>query len=346
MSQPKNQRVDDRHEAVDIGTARRREWQRELSRAITTVPELLSAVGLADDAPDIAHSQFPLRVPRGFVARMRRGDRHDPLLQQALPVAAEADDVPGFAADPVGDLASMLSPGLLQKYHGRALLITTGACAIHCRYCFRRNFPYGESSTTPAHLDAAVARIAADPTISEVILSGGDPLSLSDDRLRSLLSRLAEIDHVERIRLHTRYPVVLPERIDDAFCDVIAMSPRPLVVVIHANHANEIDSGVAAALAALGQHAALVLNQTVLLKGVNDSAPDLATLSTRLADCGVSPYYLHQLDPVAGAAHFTVSDERARHIVGELTRMLPGYLVPKLVREISGEPSKRNLGSR
>ena len=346
MTQPTHQREDDRCEPVDIRTATRREWQRELSRAITTVPELLSAVGLEDGAPDIAESKFPLRVPRGYVARMRPGDPRDPLLLQALPAAAEGNDAPGYNTDPVGDLASMLSPGLLQKYHGRALLITTGACAIHCRYCFRRNFPYSEASTTPAHLDEAVARIAADQSISEVILSGGDPLSLSDDRLRALLSQLGEIDHVERIRLHTRYPIVLPERIDDAFCEVLAMSPRPLVVVIHANHANEIDSGVSAALAILRQPASLLLNQSVLLKGINDSAHELAALSRRLADCGVSPYYLHQLDPVTGAAHFSVPDARALRIVGELTRILPGYLVPKLVREVSGEPSKRNLGSR
>ncbi|MBT8443601.1 MAG: EF-P beta-lysylation protein EpmB, partial [Gammaproteobacteria bacterium] len=174
----------------------------------------------------------------------------------------------------------------------------------------------------------------------------GDPLSLSDERLRALLSRLGEVDHVERIRLHTRYPIVLPERIDDPFCEVLAMSPRPLVFVVHANHVNEIDSSVSATLATLGRHASLLLNQSVLLAGINDSAGVLAALSTRLADCGVSPYYLHQLDPVAGAAHFAVSDARALQLVAELTRILPGYLVPKLVREVSGESAKRNLGSR
>lgn len=346
MTPTTQQREDDRREPVDIRRVGRCEWQRELARAITNVTDLLSAVGLDDGALDVTDSPFPLRVPRGYVARMRRGDPGDPLLLQALPAAAEDDDVPGYGADPVGDLGSMLSPGLLQKYHGRALLITTGACAIHCRYCFRRNFPYGEASTTPAHLDEAMARIAADSTVSEIILSGGDPLSLSDDRLRSLLARLGDVDHVKRIRLHTRYPIVLPERIDDAFCELLAMSPRPLVFVVHANHASEIDSNVSSALATLKQHASLLLNQSVLLKGVNDSARLLAALSARLADCGVSPYYLHQLDPVAGAAHFAVSDARALQIVHELTRFLPGYLVPRLVREISGEPSKLDLGGR
>jgi EF-P beta-lysylation protein EpmB len=345
MSHSTNQCGDGRISPVELRPARRAGWQQELSRAISNVPDLLAAVGIDHEPPDFVDAAFPVRVPLGYVARMRRGDIEDPLLRQVLPLSAEADEVPGFESDPVGDLASMVSPGLLKKYDGRALLISTGACAIHCRYCFRRDFPYGDASTTPTHLDDALDGIAADSSVREVILSGGDPLSLSDDRLRTLLTRIDAIGHIDRIRFHTRYPVVLPERIDDEFCDILATSPRPTVFVIHANHANEIDDRVAAALDRIRQHTRLLLNQSVLLRGVNDAAATLAKLSTRLFDCGVSPYYLHQLDAVAGAAHFAVPDRRAIEIVDELTETLSGYLVPKLVREIRGAPAKRGVTS-
>jgi len=329
---------------VDIRRAGRTGWQAELARAITSVPELLAAVGLETRSarlPAQIETDFPLRVPRGYVRRMRRNDPQDPLLRQVLPISAEADVVPGFGADPVGDLTSMRSQGLLQKYHGRALLIATGACAIHCRYCFRRNFPYGEATLLPRHIDDALARIGADRSITEVILSGGDPLSLSDGRLRELLERVGRIDHVERIRFHTRQPIVLPERVDRGLCDVLEHAPRPLVFVVHCNHANEIDESVGAALSRLAGFTSPVLNQSVLLRGVNDSAPTLVDLSTRLFEHGVLPYYLHQLDRVSGAAHFAVADGTARAIRDEMATRLPGYLVPKLVREIAGDAAKR-----
>lgn len=322
----------------------RTDWQRELANAFTSVPELLSAVGLdawSARPPAGVQTNFSLRVPRGFVRRMRRNDPNDPLLRQVLPVAAEADVIPGFGADPVGDLASMTSHGLLQKYSGRALLIATGACAIHCRYCFRRNYPYAEASLTPRHVDAALANIAADDTVHEVILSGGDPLSLSDARLGELLDRIARVEHVRRIRFHTRTPIVLPERIDAGLCDMLASAPLPSVFVVHCNHANEIDAAVDAALARLAGHTKALLNQSVLLRGVNDSADALVDLSEALFDSGVMPYYLHQLDPVAGTAHFGVPDTDARRIVAASAARLPGYLVPKLVREIPGEAAKR-----
>ncbi len=332
--------------AVGTGADGARRWQKELAHAITDAEELLESVGLNADRAGLRvadAADFPLRVPRGYVARMRREDPHDPLLRQVLPLAEEADAVAGYGADPVGDLASMRSRGLLQKYHGRALLVVTGACAVHCRYCFRRAYPYGEASMAPRFVDEAMAQIAADTSISEVIMSGGDPLSLSNGRLRDLLERIADIGHVRRIRVHTRQPIVLPERIDAELLAVLERASLPTVIVVHSNHPNEIDSAVGDALSRLALRTAALLNQSVLLRGINDSASVLVELSGRLFDNSVMPYYLHQLDPVAGAAHFAVSDDAARRIVAEVRTRLPGYLVPTLVREIPGEPAKRML---
>lgn len=332
--------------AVDIGNGVPRRWQRELARAITSVEELLTAVGLDAQRAGLRvadTADFPLRVPRGYVARMRRNDPDDPLLRQVLPLADETEVVAGFGVDPVGDLASMRSRGLLQKYHGRALLIVTGACALHCRYCFRRAYPYGEAALAPRDVGEAMARIERDETISEVILSGGDPLSLANHRLRDLVERIGRIRHVRRIRLHTRQPIVLPERVDAGLLEVLERAALPTVVVVHSNHANEIDAAVADALARLAPNAAALLNQSVLLRGINDSAAALVELSERLFDNRVLPYYLHQLDPVVGAAHFAVSDDAARRVVADLRARLPGYLVPKLVREIPGESAKSML---
>lgn len=290
-----------------------------------------------------AAAAFPLRVPRGFVARMRYGDPHDPLLRQVLPVAAENVILPGYAVDPVGDLDSVRAPGLLQKYAGRALLITTGACAVHCRYCFRRAFPYAGHSATPGVLAAAMATIAADDSLHEIILSGGDPLALGNVRLAEILHALAGISHISRIRLHTRVPVVLPERVDDVLLDLLHNLGKPVVTVIHANHANEIDAGVTAALQRLRRVSASLLNQSVLLRGVNDSSDALTALSGKLFSAGVLPYYLHQLDHVIGAAHFLVPDQEARAIHARMAANLPGYLVPRLVRETAGAAAKTPL---
>ncbi|UCG74424.1 MAG: EF-P beta-lysylation protein EpmB [Chromatiales bacterium] len=304
--------------------------------------ELLAELGLDPGNIHTAMPDFPLRVPHSYVRRMRCGDPQDPLLLQVLPQADEHHRVAGFTDDPVGDLASARRPGLLRKYTGRALIITTGACAVHCRYCFRRAFPYHENlsdSTFTGVLD----ELRRDTSIREVILSGGDPLSLSDRRLEALLQALDTIPHVRRIRLHTRTPVVLPERVDAPLLRVLAQLRKPLVTVLHCNHANEIDAAVADAVAGLRARSAAVLNQSVLLRGINDSPDALVDLSEALFAAGVLPYYLHQLDPVAGAAHFAVDDDRARACVTGAAARLPGYLVPRLVREVAGADAKLPL---
>ena len=321
------------------------EWRRHLAVAVRDLDELLALLDLDSemigiDATATAGRRFPLRVPRGFVARMQRGDPDDPLLRQVLPVAAEDDEVAGFTTNPVGELGLVRGDGLLSKYHGRALLVSTGACAVHCRYCFRRHFPYGDGGPDGGELSAAVTALSEDPTVEEIILSGGDPLVLSDRRLAVLVERLAGVPRIRRLRIHTRMPVVLPERVDESLVEWLAACPVQVVVVIHANHANEIDASVARALSVLDGAGVTLLNQAVLLRGVNDSSETLAELSKRLFDCGVLPYYLHLLDRVAGAAHFEVDEARALEIMGSLQARLPGYLVPKLVREIKGAPSK------
>ncbi|MBA2079026.1 EF-P beta-lysylation protein EpmB [Rhodanobacter sp. PCA2] len=321
------------------------DWRQLWREAITDGAELLALLGLPELAAQLppADAGFALRVPRGFAARMRHGDPRDPLLLQVLPQLAELDQVPGFVADAVGDMAAREAQGVLHKYHGRALLIASGSCAVNCRYCFRRHFPYGEEMAAAGQWRQALEHVRQDATIGELILSGGDPLALSTSKLDELSRGLADIPHVTRLRIHTRLPVVLPERVDDAFGAWLAALPLQKVVVLHANHANEFDAGVDAACARLRQASATLLNQSVLLRGVNDDADALAALSERLFAAGVLPYYLHQLDRVQGAAHFAVDDARALALLDAVRARLPGYLVPKLVREVGGEPSKRPL---
>jgi EF-P beta-lysylation protein EpmB len=320
-----------------------RDWRELWRDAITDAGELLQAVGLDHLAGRLppADAGFALRVPRGFVARMRPGDPHDPLLLQVLPQLAELDQAPGFVTDAVGDLAAREAQGVLHKYHGRALLIASGSCAINCRYCFRRHFPYGEEIAAAGHWRQALDHLRADSSISELILSGGDPLALATPKLKELTDGLAGMPQVIRLRIHTRLPVVLPERIDAAFLAWLAALPQQKVVVLHANHAAELDAGVEAACTALRKAGATLLNQSVLLRGVNDDATVLAALSERLFAAGVLPYYLHQLDRVQGAAHFEVDDARALALVEAMRQRLPGYLVPRLVRELAGDASKR-----
>ena len=318
-------------------------WQSVLARAITDPAELLALLGLGPEwlpAARAAARLFPLRVPRGFVARMRPRDPHDPLLRQVLPLAEECLAVEGFGVDPVGDLSAMVVPGVLHKYHGRVLLTATGACAVHCRYCFRRHFPYADANPVADQWRQALDYIAGDESIAEVILSGGDPLSLSDRRLAELTRRLEAIPHLRRLRLHTRLPIVLPERVNDELSDWLGATRLKTAVVVHANHANEIDASVIAALARLKASGAELLNQSVLLHGVNDSSEALTALSEILFEAGVLPYYLHWLDKVQGAAHFEVKEHEALRLMAELNRRLPGYLVPRLVREIPGAPGK------
>lgn len=320
-----------------------RSWQHELAHAIRDPAELLALLDLDPvllPAARAAAKAFPLRVPRGYAARMRRGDPADPLLRQVLPLAAELDTVAGFDRDPVGDIKAMTVPGLLHKYRGRVLLTTTGACAIHCRYCFRRHFPYDDANPARDRWQQALDYIADDASINEVILSGGDPLTLADEKLADLCRRLAAIPHLARLRFHTRLPIVLPERITLALLTAIRPTRLASVVVAHVNHANEIDDDVRRALAALKKAGHTLLNQSVLLRGVNDAAEALCELSDRLFDAGVLPYYLHLLDRVQGAAHFDVDAETAQRLHAAMHARLPGYLVPRLVREEAGRPGK------
>lgn len=328
------------------------DWQRLLADGVRTPSELLALVQVSPESLVTAYGlpgaqlttpPFGLLVPRGFVARMRKNDPLDPLLRQVLPIALETHEAPGFSADPVGDQAAMIVPGVLHKYFGRVLFIVNGACAIHCRYCFRREFPYSAASTSPSQIDGAVRYVASDASIEEVILSGGDPLTMRDRDLRELIGMLASIPHVTRIRVHTRLPVVIPERITVELVQALESTRLLPVVVIHANHGNEIDDAVISAMTKVRRAGIALLNQAVLLRGVNDSVEALRDLSERLFAAGVLPYYLHLLDRVRGSAHFEVTDVRARELMSDLMRYLPGYLVPRLVREVQGLPFKEPI---
>jgi EF-P beta-lysylation protein EpmB len=327
--------------------SRQREgWQQELAQAVSDPHELCHLLeldpALARAAEQLGES-FRLRVPHSFVRRMRRGDPADPLLRQVLPLAEEAHSPAGFSADPLGEREALAAPGLLHKYQGRALLIATGACAVHCRYCFRREFPYGEQLAGAGRWRTALAALAADPTIEELILSGGDPLSLTNSRLTELSTALSGVHHLRRLRLHTRTPVVVPSRVDPGLIAWLRGLPWRTVIVLHVNHANEIDAETRAAFGELSRAGVTLLNQSVLLAGVNDSLSALRALSLALWDAGVLPYYLHVLDRVRGAAHFEVEETPARRLAAQLASELPGYLVPRLVREVAGAPAKLAL---
>lgn len=318
-------------------------WQTALANTIKNPAVLLKQLGLSGKLLAIDHDaikHFPLRVPQAYVNKMRHGDEHDPLLRQVFPLIDESFDVTNFVADPVGDNLAVTSPGILQKYQGRALLVTTGACAIHCRYCFRRHFPYGDSNPLASQWQQTLKTISEDRSINEVILSGGDPLSLSDNKLATLAADIEKIPHIKRLRIHTRLPIVLPERVDEYLLSWIGASKLNIIMVIHANHANEIDSLVSIALNKLRLAGCQMLNQTVLLKGINDSSQALYDLSERLSEVNVIPYYLHLLDKVAGASHFDVAEHRGIELIAQIRKTLPGYLVPRLVREQQGETSK------
>jgi L-lysine 2,3-aminomutase len=318
-------------------------WRQELAAAVTDPGELLELLGLDPGLLPAARNaarHFGLRVPHSYIARMRRGDPDDPLLRQVLPLATELVPAPDFGPDPVGDLAAARVPGVLAKYHGRALLVTTGACAVHCRYCFRREYPYPAGTLTPARLQGAIDTLAADPTLEEVILSGGDPLSLPTRRLAQLTTALDTLPRLRRLRIHTRTPVVLPARVDAALLGWLRALPWRSVVVLHVNHPRELSDEVMRAAAALADAGACLLNQSVLLRGVNDDADTLVELSQRLFDTGIQPYYLHLLDRVSGTAHFDVPEPEARTLQAQLMARLPGYLVPRMVRELAGAPSK------
>ncbi len=320
-------------------------WQSLLAAAVKSTDELLRLLEIDPAAMNILplDSNFPLRVPRGFIKRMTRGDINDPLLRQVLPLQDEMQQCDNYLPDPLAEQQAMQVPGLLQKYRGRALLTTTGACAVHCRYCFRRHFPYNEANPAVDDWEQSINWLGRNPDIREIILSGGDPLSLPDSRLHTLGIRLAELPRLHTLRIHTRLPIVLPERIDEGFLSWVDAQKLHIVMVVHCNHPNEIDANVSKAMGRLKLAGVTLLNQSVLLRGVNDSAATLIRLSEALFSAGVLPYYLHQLDRVQGAAHFEVDDATAIALMDEVHRSLPGYLVPRLVRELAGEPGKKPI---
>ncbi len=324
-------------------TVTRKTWQTALANAISDPAVLLGQLGLVGKLTAIDSKkirQFPLKVPQHYVNNMHFGDANDPLLRQVFPLIDEAFDTNEYVTDPVGDHLAIITSGLLQKYSGRALLLTTGACAIHCRYCFRRHFPYGNHNPLGKQWQQTIATLKNNTTIDEIILSGGDPLMLSDTKLARLAADLDAIPHLKRLRIHTRLPVVLPERIDQYLLSWLKGTRLQTIMVIHANHANEIDDEVALGLSQLMAVGCQLLNQAVLLKGVNDNVDSLYNLSQRLSEMQVLPYYLHLLDTVSGASHFNVNDDKAIRLINQLHKSLPGYLVPRLVREQQGEPGK------
>ena len=318
-------------------------WQSELQQSIRDPAALLDRLGLSvTDIPIASRSVqgFPVRIPPHYLGNIRSSDPGDPLLRQVLPLLAEDQQQPGYSEDPLGELQQQPAPGVLHKYHGRVLLITTGACAIHCRYCFRRHFPYAGNLTGKNTLGPTLDYILNDRSITEVILSGGDPLMLADDKLGELLDLLGGIGHLQRLRIHSRVTSVLPSRITDALLKVLVSTNLPTVIVNHCNHPQEIDDLVGKTFDRIRAAGITLLNQTVLLKGVNDDAFVLTALYEKLFQYGVLPYYLHVLDKVAGAGHFDVAIETASSLQETLRRQLPGYLVPRLVREVPGAPYK------
>ncbi|NMT65468.1 EF-P beta-lysylation protein EpmB [Marinobacter orientalis] len=324
-----------------------RSWQQLLSASVTSPEDLLKRLKL-DPATWLSgaregHRLFPIRVPEPYLQRMVPGDAADPLLRQVLPLTAETATQPGFVRDPLQESDSIQTTGLIRKYRSRALLMVTGHCAINCRYCFRRHFPYDENRLSPRDRAEVQATLANDTRINEVIFSGGDPLVASDRLLSSWAGTLADIPHIGRLRIHTRLPVVIPQRVCDSLLAWISGSRLQMVMVIHCNHPAELDSDTRHALERLKAAGVTLLNQSVILEGVNDTADVLADLSERLFECGVLPYYLHAFDPVEGAHHFNVTDDRARELVRQLIGKLPGFLVPRLVREVPDRPGKTPL---
>lgn len=323
--------------------SRRENWRNELRTAFRSAGELCEHLGLQDSSlvRDLDEaSDFRTLVPRSFAARIRYGDPQDPLLLQVLARRQEDNDVPGFVADPLNEPDFAVS-GMLRKYKGRALLITTAACPIHCRYCFRRHFPYSDQLAARNQWTGPLRQLRESGDIEEVVLSGGDPLSLATSRLTELVNELEQIKTIRTLRIHTRFPVVLPSRITPALTTMLAETQLQTVVVLHCNHANELAANdVTNALRELKDSVDFLLNQSVLLRNINDSVNAQTALSTALLRNGVLPYYLHMLDRVSGSAHFDVPQDEARRIINELRASLPGYLVPKLVREVPGALSK------
>jgi len=316
------------------------DWRTAMKRAIRSTTQLYQLLGLPEGPKVAGEDQFSLFVPREYIAKIRPGDPDDPLLRQILPSPEESIDRDGFNSDPVGDLHSQVAGGLLHKYAGRVLVVTTGACGVHCRYCFRREFPYLDSGSRKEHWRPAIDYVANHPEIDEVILSGGDPLTLTDKDLDNLISQIEQIPHIRRLRIHTRMPIVIPQRVTDELVERLSHSRLAVWFVVHSNHPNELDQSVLDRLAKLIDVGIPVLNQAVLLRGVNDCASTLIDLCRKLVDHRVQPYYLHQLDRVRGAAHFEVSIAEGEALMEKLRAALPGYAVPTYVIEQAGASSK------
>lgn len=315
-------------------------WQKELSDAVSDVASLYQLLELPLPEQVYTPNKFPLRVPHAFINKMKKGDPNDPLLRQILPDIAESLPVAGYTADPLGENAHNPMKGLLHKYQSRALITVTGACAVHCRYCFRQHFDYGANLPNSQDIRQICHYIANDKRINEVLLSGGDPLNINNRRFNEWIGALSAIDNIKTIRIHTRMPVILPNRIDDELIEILANCPKNIIMVLHINHPNEIDNALAQKCQRLNNHGVVLLNQSVLLKGVNDDTDTLCKLSHALFGVGVMPYYLHVLDKVAGSAHFDLPIDRAIQIYWQLLEKLSGYLVPKLVQEMAGKPYK------
>tara|TARA_R110000868_G_scaffold45808_5_gene151662 strand:+ start:2773 stop:3816 length:1044 start_codon:yes stop_codon:yes gene_type:complete len=318
-------------------------WQNLLASSITDPRVLLQRLQLDSSLLEgalAADREFALRVPEPYLQRMQPGDPDDPLLRQVLPLGEELSEQPGYVADPLGEQQSNARPGIIHKYHGRLLLVVTAGCAINCRYCFRRHFPYAENNLSTAEWEQALDYIRQDSSINEVIYSGGDPLAANDRRLAWLTRQIADIPHIKRLRVHTRLPVVIPQRVTDELIDALCGTRLPVTMVLHCNHANEVDAQMLDAIARLRRANITLLNQAVLLRGVNDRLEAQIALSEALGDNGVLPYYLHLLDHVRGASHFHCSDSEGQQLIGQLLTRLPGYLVPRLVREVAGELGK------
>ncbi len=331
---------------VTLNTPIREDWLQQLADVITEPDELLQLLALDTHAELAAGSDarklFALRVPRAFAQRMKKGDPQDPLLLQVITDRQEFTITPGYSDDPLDEQSNVV-PGLLHKYKNRALLLVKGGCAVNCRYCFRRYFPYQNNQGNKRNWQRAIDYINQHPELDEIIFSGGDPLMAKDHELDALIAELEAIPHLKRLRIHSRLPVVIPTRITETLCQRLACSRLQILLVTHINHAQEIDNAVCQGMQRLKRAGVTLLNQSVLLRGINDNAQTLAVLSNALFDAGILPYYLHVLDKVQGAAHFYVSDDDARRIVRELLTLVSGYLVPKLAREIGGEPSKTPL---
>jgi L-lysine 2,3-aminomutase len=316
-------------------------WQQTLANGFSNAIELVDYLGLSRQLVSIAaQSQFKTRIPKRFVEKMAFGDAFDPLLRQVLAVDDELQEHDEYDLDPLGEKKATKLPGMLHKYHGRVLLTLSASCAINCRYCFRRHFDYTNNNPGKSRYQKAIAAILRDDSIHEVILSGGDPLLANDDLLKELITSLEGIKHVKTLRIHSRIPIVLPERITPAFLTLVKKTPLNTVMVFHCNHPNELDNDIKGASSKLKEAGCHLLNQSVLLKGVNDDVDTLVALSHQLFSFGIMPYYLHLLDKVSGAAHFEVTLCEAQQIYKDIQSLLPGYLVPKLVQEIAGRKNK------